>query len=198
MRKLIAGRKLILGHKLLLGLGLVAFPLLAAHAEETILTASVFAVTAEGNGALLGSISVLAAPPSDKGDPSKAAGGIILVPHLAGLPPGEHGFHLHAGASCAPGTNKEGQTVAGLAAGGHFDPQNTTHHEGPLGHGHLGDLPALVVAADGTASKAISAPHLTLADVTGHALVIHAGGDTYSDTPAFGGGGARIACGTFK
>ena len=28
-----------------------------------------------------------------------------------------------------------------------------------------------------------------------HALIVHAGGDTYSDTPPLGGGGARVACG---
>jgi Cu-Zn family superoxide dismutase len=35
--------------------------------------------------------------------------------------------------------------------------------------------------------------------VRGHALVIHAGGDNFSDQPApLGGGGARIACGAIK
>ena len=41
--------------------------------------------------------------------------------------------------------------------------------------------------------------HLTLADVKGRSIVIHAGGDNYSDQPApFGGGGARIACGVAR
>ena len=86
--------------------------------------------------------------------------------------------------------------AAAFSAGGHFDPAGTNHHEGPLGHGHLGDLPALMVQPDGTASLPLSVPHLTLADLAGHALVIHAGGDNYSDRPEpLGGGGARIACG---
>ena len=38
-----------------------------------------------------------------------------------------------------------------------------------------------------------------LADVKGRAIMIHAGGDNYSDQPApLGGGGARIACGVIK
>jgi Cu-Zn family superoxide dismutase len=33
----------------------------------------------------------------------------------------------------------------------------------------------------------------------GHALMIHAGGDNYSDQPKpLGGGGARIACGVIE
>lgn len=37
---------------------------------------------------------------------------------------------------------------------------------------------------------------LTTADLTGGAIVIHAGGDNYSDSPdKLGGGGARVACG---
>ena len=86
-----------------------------------------------------------------------------------------------------------------MAAGGHFDPANTGKHLGPQGEGHKGDMPALVVGADGKATKSIIAPHLTVADVKGHAVMIHAGGDNYSDQPApLGGGGARIACGVAK
>ncbi|MFZ2076615.1 MAG: superoxide dismutase family protein, partial [Xanthobacteraceae bacterium] len=44
-----------------------------------------------------------------------------------------------------------------------------------------------------------TAPHLTVAAVKGHAIMIHAGGDNYSDQPApLGGGGARIACGVTR
>ena len=42
-------------------------------------------------------------------------------------------------------------------------------------------------------------PHLTVADVKGHSIMIHVGGDNYSDQPApLGGGGARIACGVVE
>ena len=37
---------------------------------------------------------------------------------------------------------------------------------------------------------------LKVADMEGHALMIHAGGDNYADAPKpLGGGGERIACG---
>jgi Cu-Zn family superoxide dismutase len=56
--------------------------------------------------------------------------------------------------------------------------------------GHKGDMPVLTVEASGTATKAVTVPHLTLADVKGHSIMIHAGGDNYSDQPAPLGGGA--------
>lgn len=91
------------------------------------------------------------------------------------------------------------QAEAGLAAGGHFDPGHAGKHLGPAGAGHKGDLPALSVADDGKATKVVVAPNLKLADIAGHAIVIHAGGDNYLDDPKpLGGGGARIACGVVK
>lgn len=43
------------------------------------------------------------------------------------------------------------------------------------------------------------ATRLRLADLAGRALMIHAGGDNFSDQPEKnGGGGARIACGVAK
>jgi len=85
--------------------------------------------------------------------------------------------------------------MPGLAAGGHYDPQQTGRHLGPFGEGHKGDLPVLVVEADGTARTPVTAPRLKVADLKGRSLMIHAGGDTYSDEPPMGGGGGRIACG---
>lgn len=123
--------------------------------------------------------------------------GLLFSPNLKGLPPGIHGFHVHANASCAPG-EQNGNKVPALAAGGHLDPQKTGRHLGPYNDkGHLGDLPGLVVNADGTASYELLAPRLkSLSEVKEHALMIHTGGDNYADTPKeLGGGGMRIACG---
>jgi len=51
----------------------------------------------------------------------------------------------------------------------------------------------------GKATKAVVVPHLTVSDVKSRSIMIHAGGDNYSDQPApLGGGGARIACGVAK
>jgi Cu-Zn family superoxide dismutase len=89
--------------------------------------------------------------------------------------------------------------VPALAAGGHFDPAKSGKHEGPYADGHLGDIPALWVGADGKATTPLLVPRLKVADLKGHSLMLHAGGDNYSDQPApLGGGGARMACGVVK
>ena len=125
-------------------------------------------------------------------------GAVTITPNLKGLPAGEHGFHLHELPSCAA-ADKDGKKVAGLAAGRHFDPDATDSHKGPGGGGHDGDLPRLVVSEKGEAKQPLQVKGMKAADFQGKALVIHAGGDNYSDTPApLGGGGERIACGVVK
>lgn len=123
--------------------------------------------------------------------------GLVLKPNLRDLPPGAHGFHLHENPSCEP-AKKDDKMTAGQAAGAHFDPKKSNKHEGPYADGHLGDVPFIFVEADGTATLPVLAPRLKVADLKGHSVMIHAGGDNYSDQPPQGGGGARIACGVIK
>jgi hypothetical protein len=87
----------------------------------------------------------------------------------------------------------QGKPAAGFAAGGHYDPGHTKKHLGPLSTaGHRGDLPVLVVDSRGDATEAVTAPHLAVEQIRGRSIMIHAGSDNYSDTPApLGGGGAR-------
>ncbi|AMO49259.1 superoxide dismutase, Cu-Zn family [Kosakonia oryzendophytica] len=145
-------------------------------------------VTAQGIGQSIGTVKI-----------SETDKGLEFAPDLKALPPGEHGFHVHAKGSCEPAT-KEGKPSAAEAAGGHLDPHHTGKHEGPEGAGHLGDLPVLVVNNEGKATQAVVAPRLKkLADVKDKALMVHVGGDNMSDQPKpLGGGGARFACGVIK
>jgi superoxide dismutase, Cu-Zn family len=143
-------------------------------------------VDAKGGGPSIGIITV-----------TQTAEGVVFTPKLEGLPPGLHGFHMHEKPSCDPAMDPaKGQLAAAQAAGGHLDPDKTGHHEGPMGKGHLGDLPALKVDTNGKATTPVVAPRLKLPELSGHSLMIHAGGDNYSDSPQkLGGGGERIACG---
>ena len=145
-------------------------------------------VTSQGVGQEIGTVTI-----------AESAKGLEFTPDLKALPPGEHGFHVHANGSCQPAI-KEGKASAAESAGGHYDPQKTGKHVGPEGAGHMGDLPLLVVNNEGNATTPVVAPRLkTLDEVKGKALMIHMGGDNMSDQPKpLGGGGARYACGVIK
>jgi Cu-Zn family superoxide dismutase len=155
------------------------------YAEDMVIQMNL--LTDQGVGKSIGTVTV-----------KDTQSGLLLIPQLTDLAPGIHGFHVHQNADCAVGM-KDNKPMAGMAAGGHYDPTGTGKHEGPYGQGHLGDLPALFVGADGKATLSVLAPRLKTGDLKGRALMIHAGGDNYSDSPAaLGGGGARAACGVIK
>jgi Cu-Zn family superoxide dismutase len=121
--------------------------------------------------------------------------GLIFIPHITNLEneiaAGVHGFHIHEAPSCDNN---------GMAAKGHLDPQKTNHHYGPYNaNGHLGDLPALYVNANGTITLPVLAPRLKVKDILGHSLMIHSGSDNYADTPKpLGGGETRMVCGVIR
>ena len=125
--------------------------------------------------------------------------GALITVALHGLPPGQHGFHIHENANCGP-TLLNGVRIPAGAAGSHFDPDNTGKHMGPTGEGHLGDLPLLEVGGNGTVNVTLDAPRIRDADsLKGHSIIIHVNGDNYSDQPALlGGGGGRYACGIIE
>jgi Cu-Zn family superoxide dismutase len=153
---------------------------MAAGAAES--SVEVHAIDSNGIGQLLGTVTL-----------KDTSTGIELAPALRGLPPGLHGLHIHENPACGPG-DKEGKTLAGLAAGSHYDPDKTGKHLGPEGKGHKGDLPVLSVAPDGSATTPFKSGRLSLSDVQGRSLIIHAETDNYADQP----GGARIACGVIR
>jgi len=170
---------------------LSSFLLAAAMVPAAVLaevSVDIYATSAEGQGEMLGTVSAM-----------DTEYGLLLTPMLQGLEPGLHGFHVHVNPDCGP-AEKNGKTVPGLAAGGHFDPTGSGAHKGPYDDsGHLGDLPPLYVMADSSASTPVLAPRLKAADLQGRSLMIHAHGDNFSDQPkALGGGGARAACGVVE
>lgn len=166
-----------------------AFLLVMVPARAAEVTVEMNLISAQGVGASIGTMRAVDSPD-----------GLVLKLDLAAeLPPGAHGFHVHENPSCEPGM-RDNEPVAGLAAGGHYDPGGTGKHMGPSGDGHLGDLPVIYVEVDEDGAlpvrRPVVAPRLKVDDIRGRALVIHAQGDNYRDEPApLGGGGARIACG---
>jgi len=109
---------------------------------------------------------------------------LLLTPDLRELPPGPHAFHIHSKPDCGS-AEKDGVTVAGLAAGPHLFLE-----AGGKTYGyHLGDLPDLTVAPDGTATDSVLAPRLTLADLLNRSIMVHS---TQNDSSG------RQACGVVQ
>jgi Cu-Zn family superoxide dismutase len=112
---------------------------------------------------------------------------LFIRPNLRGLLPGLYAFHVHENADCGPAM-KDGKSEPGLAAGSHLWLSGTGALAGTTFTSHLGDLPDLEVATDGTATKVIVAARLSLADVAGRSFMIHANQDDNS---------VRLACAPF-
>jgi len=113
--------------------------------------------------------------------------GLQIIVSLAGIPAGEHGFHVH-----------ENGDVKN--PGGHFDPEKTGRHLGPEGGGHKGDLPFLTADANGKVSQTfLVRGGVKAALFKNRAILVCAGGDNYSDHPIpLGGNGATIAHGIIR
>ena len=161
----------------------------SAHAAEPTLTADMAYTSAVQTPGPAGAVKVAPSP-----------GGAQFSVDLRDLPPGQHGFHIHEAGSCADAPNAAGVMTPAGAAGPHWDPARTAAHRGPHGDGHLADLPRIEAGADGRAVATLIAPRITdVAALKGHAVIVHVGADTYSDTPdPLGGGGARLACGVLR
>ena len=141
----------------------------------------------DAKGASVGTATITAA---------RSGGGVSIALDVKNLPAGEHGIHIHATPSC------EGANFAG--AGGHFNPTNKKHGMlNPAGI-HAGDLPNLVVGANGEGRLEYTSPQFTLwpggwslMKPGGTAIVVHADPDDETTDPS-GGSGARIACGVIS
>ncbi len=117
--------------------------------------------------------------------------GVLLHAKFDGLPPGVHGFHVHAVGRCDPPFT---------SAGGHFNPNDSKHgirvESGP----HAGDMPNLHVPDTGRLEIEVLNFRLRFAslfDRDGAAIMVHAGADDYESQPS-GAAGNRIACGVIK
>ncbi len=171
-------------HKKIVAVALASFSLLGACATATPQeTTSALARAALTNpaGQSVGSVEIV-----------QSGATLMLRANVSGQVAGEHGVHLHTTGKC--------EAPAFASAGGHLNP--TAHQHGNLNPAgpHVGDLPNIVVSADG--SGRIESPLMGSAndfttnvfDTDGTAIVLHAGPDDYKTDPS-GNSGGRIACG---
>lgn len=121
-----------------------------------------------------------------------------------------YGMHIHAVGQCETDSESPDGSDTGdyLSSGGHMDSDDHDHPS------HGGDLPALLVKEDGTASLTVSTDRVTkenLLDEDGSALIIHESPDNYGNIPEryapdgpdedslkTGDAGGRQACGVFE
>lgn len=134
---------------------------------------------ARANGTVLGATSI-----------TQSSSGLAIMVNVAGMAPGAYGIHVHAVGRC------DGPNFT--TAGPHWNPSMRQHGRlNPQGS-HHGDLPNLVVGADGTGRlTAALAGALTgeggLLDMDGASLIIHARPDDELTDPT-GNSGDRQAC----
>ena len=120
---------------------------------------------------------------------TEVAGGLRFTIDAKGLPHGTHGAHVHGIGQCT------GPDFA--SAGGHWNPTNMKHGSmNPQGP-HEGDMPNLMIGADGRGTlttRLAGGSFDALMDADGAAMVIHAASDDLKTDPS-GNSGARVACG---
>ena len=92
-----------------------------------------------------------------------------------------HGFHIHANNSgtengcVANPTDTSNQWF--LAVDGHWNPDGHDHA------GHAGDMPSLLVNADGSAEMEFVTGRFDPAALVGRAVIVHAGADNFGNVP---------------
>lgn len=117
--------------------------------------------------------------------------GVHIVADVAGVDTdGMHGIHVHENGQC----DHEGEGGKHFtSAGSHFNPAGVEHACPPTDPRHAGDLGNIQVTG-GKGHLEISAANLSLDQLTGKALILHAGEDDCKTQPT-GNAGDRLACG---
>jgi len=119
--------------------------------------------------------------------------GLVLIASFWGLPydaaPCANNIcalHIHTGGAC---TGTQADPFADAL--GHYNPGNCPHPA------HAGDLPPLFVNRGGYAWMGVYTERLTVEDIIGRTVIVHAQRDDFTSQPA-GDAGARIGCGVIE
>lgn len=122
-----------------------------------------------------------------------ADGVVTLHLQVESLPEGEFGTHIHEVGLATPPTFED--------AGSHFNPTNVEHGSESESGPHLGDLPNLVVGADGKVDETFEIPGVTLDpdgehtlnSLDGSSLIIHTEAYDYVSQPTGDAGDRQAA-----
>jgi Cu-Zn family superoxide dismutase len=130
---------------------------------------------------------------------------VVVTVQVWKASPGFHGLHVHAVGDCH-------HEMGFVSAGGHYNTTSGYHGD------HSGDLPPLLVNADGTAQATVVTDRFTITelfDADGSAVILHAARDNLAHIPnrywsdagypgpdpvtlATGDAGSRVACGVVQ
>ncbi|HUP72710.1 MAG TPA: superoxide dismutase family protein [Acidimicrobiales bacterium] len=127
-----------------------------------------------------------------------------------------HGFHIHAnnpgpGAGCVA-DHRQAPNLWFVSAGGHWKTEGQDHA------GHHGDMPSVLVNADGSAEMEFVTGRFERSAIVGRAVIVHAGADNFGNVPVgaeanqytanseaattatknTGNAGDRLACGVIE
>jgi len=162
---------------------------LAASALSLSLAATAFAQDQPPDGAVMARMATTDGADIGTVTLRETRAGVLVEVDLAGLPPGKRAIHIHETGACTPDF---------AAAGEHLAPDGHEHGFIATEQPHAGDLPNLIVAADGTARAEFVNWRLSfeeLLDDDSSAVVVHEQEDSYADPTS---AGARIACGVVE
>ncbi len=142
---------------------------------------------------------------------TEADGALRVEANVQTLEEGFYGFHIHGVGVCEPDSaapDDPEDTGDFMSAGGHLGSDEGDHPE------HQGDLPQLLVMANGEGHLSFATDRVTMTDLTdedGAALMIHADPDNFAniperyapggpddDTLSTGDAGDRLACGVIE
>jgi Cu-Zn family superoxide dismutase len=123
----------------------------------------------------------------------QTANGVHVKAKVAGLTPGQHGFHIHEKGDCS--------APDGSSAGGHFNPTSAPHGDPSHASKHSGDFGNITADAQGVATLDVTVPlaQLTLTEgspvnALNRGVIVHTAPDDLKTQPT-GNAGGRLACG---
>lgn len=121
-------------------------------------------------------------------------GAVLVEASIAGIPEGNHGFHIHARDRCSLADSS--------SLSSHFAPDSARHGrpDAAAGERHAGDLGNIFSRGGGVAAysrlDSLVSLHPGPHSVVGHALVVHRDPDDF--LPPDGHSGPPLACGIIR
>ncbi len=117
---------------------------------------------------------------------TESENGVSVEGEFSGLESGNHGFHIHEFGDC--------RAADGTSAGGHFNPAGNDHGAPTDEMRHMGDMGNIEANEEGVATVSYVDETISLEEILGRGIIIHAGEDDLTSQPT-GAAGGRIACG---